>query len=105
MKTECPHCQHEIEIELSIANQAPVADVIADAVPDRVRIRPGLRLSEVERQIKASGFLSKPPARQTLINMIQRGEFEGRLMSIGWIVYEDSLHRWLRKFEDVPVAA
>ncbi len=97
MKQLCPHCHAEIDINLTIPEDAhsPVAMIESDTLPENVRIRPALRMAEVERVIVASGALRKSPSRQTLIRMIERRELDGKLMRFGWVVYEDSLESWL----------
>lgn len=58
--------------------------------------RPLLRLQEVERIIRASRILVPAPSRPTLIKLIEEGCLEGKRLSFGWAVYEDSFVKWTR---------
>lgn len=60
------------------------------------QVRPCLRLSLVEKILGATGVIQPPPSRQNLINMIKRGELEGKKVCGEWIVYEDSFKAWVR---------
>jgi len=60
--------------------------------------RPMLRLSEIERLIKERRILTPVPSRPSLIRLIEDGILEsvgGRPTSYGWLVYEDSFHKWV----------
>lgn len=60
------------------------------------QVRPCRRLSLVEKILGATGVIQPPPSRQNLINMIKRGELEGKKVCGEWIVYEDSFKAWVR---------
>jgi hypothetical protein len=65
-----------------------------------VKIRPKLRLSEVERLIKAHRIIVPPPTRHTLIKMCEEGTFETlgiKPTNVGWLVFEDSFWKWVEK--------
>ena len=65
-----------------------------------VKIRPKLRLSEVERLIKAHRIIVPPPTRHTLIKMCEEGTFEtlgAKPTNVGWLVFEDSFWKWVEK--------
>lgn len=73
-------------------------------------IRPKLKLSEIERLIRKHRVITPCPARQTLIKMCEDGTFETSSHgnapgSLGWLVYEDSFWKWVRKFDEMAVAA
>ncbi len=61
-----------------------------------------IRLSEIERLIKKHRIIVPPPSRQTLIKLCEDGTLEtagsGPTL-IGWLVFEDSFHAWLRKLD------
>lgn len=83
----CPHCGELVEIEIT----AVVRSSSGMRMP---AVRPKLRLSEVERLIASSGMMQRSPSRQTLIRMINRGDLDGELSRLGWMVYADSFWRW-----------
>jgi len=65
-----------------------------------IKIRPKLRLSEVERLIKVHRIIVPPPTRHTLIKMCEEGIFETmgkRPTSVGWLVFEDSFLKWAKE--------
>ena len=65
-----------------------------------IKIRPKLRLGEVERLIKAHRIIVPPPTRHTLIKMCEEGIFEtlGNVpTNVGWLVFEDSFLKWAEK--------
>jgi hypothetical protein len=67
------------------------------SLPFGVRIRPKLRLSQVEDLIKQHRIVVPCPSRQTLIRMCEEGVLEtpGRTPGLsGWLVYEDSFWQW-----------
>ena len=62
-----------------------------------VKIRPKLRLSEVERLIKLNRIIIPAPTRHTLIKMCEDGTFKtagNKATNIGWLVFEDSFWKW-----------
>ena len=59
------------------------------------KIRPALRLGEVERQL--DGIIVPTPSRPTLIKLVKSGILEGKKTRFGYIVYQDSFHSWLKK--------
>lgn len=64
------------------------------------RSRSVLRLTEVERLIKAHRIIVPPLSRRTLSNMCDAGIFEtagGSPTNLGWLVYEDSFWQWAEK--------
>lgn len=99
MSLRCPNCRIEFEPDEGATQELP-----ADGLPEGFSVRPMLRLAEVEKLITESGFLKCPPSRQTLIRMIDRNEFEGKLTNFGWIIYEDSFWKWAG-FEGEQIAA
>jgi len=65
-----------------------------------IKVRPKLRLSEVERLIKAHRIIVPAPTRHTLIKMCEEGTFETlgtKPTNVGWLVFEDSFWRWVEK--------
>ena len=63
-----------------------------------------MRLSEIERLIKKHRIIVPPPSRQTLIKLCEDGTLEtagGGPTVIGWLVFEDSFHEWLRRLDRV----
>jgi hypothetical protein len=66
------------------------------------KIRPKLRLGEVERLIRKHRIIVPPLTRHTLIKMCEEGTFEtmgDRPTRLGWLVYEDSFWRWVREMD------
>ena len=67
-----------------------------------MKIRPKLRLGEIERLIKKHRIIVPPLSRQTLIRMCEEGIFEtagnaaGRS---GWLVFEDSFLKWVEELD------
>lgn len=59
-------------------------------------IRPTLRLSRVMEIVKGSRIMDPPPTRRNLMHLLEEGVIEGNLTSYGWLVYEDSLLKWIR---------
>ena len=65
-----------------------------------IKIRPKLRLSEVERLIKTLRIIIPAPTRHTLIKMCEDGTFEtlgNKPTNVGWLVFEDSFLKWAEK--------
>jgi len=61
-----------------------------------------LRLSEIERLMKAKRIIVPPLARRTLTQMCEEGAFEtagNKPTSLGWLVYEDSFWKWVRELD------
>ena len=61
------------------------------------KTRSVLRLTEIERLIKAHRIIVPPLSRRTLSNMCDAGVFEtagGSPTHLGWLVYEDSFWHW-----------
>ena len=84
----------------AVMQQQTFAGVTFDFV-----IRPTLRLYDVERIIEQAQVLGKgKPSRHTLIAMIESGELDGRLVRGGYVVFVDSLEKWLKQFAQ-PIAA
>jgi hypothetical protein len=68
-------------------------------------IRPKLRLSEIERLIRKHRIIIPPPSRTMLLKMCEEGTLEtagSRPTNVGWLVYEDSFHRWVRSLDETP---
>jgi hypothetical protein len=66
------------------------------------KIRPKLRLGEIERLIRKHRIIVPPLARHTLIKMCEDGTFEtvgNGPTRLGWLVFEDSFWRWVRSLE------
>lgn len=95
MKAECPHCGKEISIKVGAADDLP---------PNGIKVRPAVRLSVIEKAIVEHGIMKRAPSRQTLIRMIERGDFDGRMIGGSWAVYEDSFWQWAGQ-DSVPLAA
>jgi hypothetical protein len=55
--------------------------------------RPMLRLTAVEATISARGL--NPPSRSQLINLVKSNVLDGKKISVGYIVAEDSLLKWI----------
>lgn len=71
-------------------------------------VRPALRLREIELILRRTRVITPVPSRPTLIGLIEQGTLDGRKLSHGWIVYEDSFKAWVRSFQPEayePVAA
>lgn len=69
---------------------------------DEKKIRPKLRLREIERLIREHKILVPPPKRRTLQGFCEDGTFETAENppgKFGWLVYEDSFWRWARSLE------
>ena len=65
-----------------------------------IKIRPKLRLSEVERLIKTHRIIVPPPTRHTFIKMCEEGSFETlgtKATNVGWLVFEDSFWKWVEE--------
>lgn len=60
------------------------------------------RLSDVEDVL--AQVMATAPSRTTLLNWIDEGRLEGKKMSFGWIVYENSLKAFITSMQR-PVAA
>lgn len=66
------------------------------------KIRPKLKLGEVERLIRKHRMIVPPLSRTTLIGMCEDGTFEtaGRTPSrVGWLIYEDSFWKWAAEMD------
>jgi hypothetical protein len=66
------------------------------------KIRPKIRLGEVERLIRKHRIIIPPITRNTLIKMCEEGIFEtaGTEPSRhGWLVFEDSFWKWAELLE------
>lgn len=64
--------------------------------------RTRMRLSEIEKIIRRDRILIPPPARSTLIGLIEDGTFEAtgpEPTKFGWLVYEDSFWRWVKSLD------
>ena len=63
--------------------------------------RTKLRLSEVERLIKAHRIIVPPPSRRKLVEMCDDGTLETAAHRPGqpYLVYEDSFLRWVRSLD------
>lgn len=67
--------------------------------------RPLLRLSEIERILKANRIIVPTLSRRTLIEMCEEGTFETapRVLpnrNLQWLVYEDSFLAWVAKLNN-----
>jgi hypothetical protein len=61
--------------------------------------RTKLRLSEIERMLKAYRIIVPPPCRTKLLEMCEDGTLETverRSVREPWLVYEDSFIKWLK---------
>lgn len=70
--------------------------------PLQTKIRPKLRLSEIERLIKQHRVVVPPLSRAALVNLCENGTFEtaGRQPTkLGWLVFEDSFWTWVRSLD------
>lgn len=66
------------------------------------KIRPKIRLGEVERLIRKHRIIIPPITRNTLIKMCEEGIFETAGMEPsrhGWLVFEDSFWKWAEQLE------
>lgn len=69
---------------------------------DEKKIRPKLRLSEIERLIARHKIIVPTPNRRTLRHLCEDGTFETAQNppgKMGWLVYEDSFWRWARSLD------
>ena len=69
--------------------------------------RTKLRLSEIEDLMKKHRIIIPPLSRRTLTKMCEVGAFEtaGRKpTTFGWLVYEDSFWKWVRKLNAETMA-
>lgn len=67
-----------------------------------IKIRPKLKIGEVERLIRKHRMIIPPPARSTLIGMCEDGTFETVKRSptrLGWLIYEDSFWKWVAEMD------
>jgi hypothetical protein len=67
--------------------------------PLNIESRPKLRITEIERLIKAHRIIVPPIARRTLTKMCEEGVFEtvgDQPTRYGWLVYEDSFWKWAK---------
>ena len=62
-------------------------------------VRPALRLREIEVILRRSRVITPVPSRPTLIGLIECGKLEGRKLSHGWVVYEDSFKGWVKSLQ------
>lgn len=67
-------------------------------------VRPTLRLYDVQDLMAKTRAVAHKPSRHTLIAMIESGELEGKLTRFGWLVFEDSLLKWLRELNETAAA-
>ncbi len=70
---------------------------------DETKIRPKVRLSEIERIMRKERYIVPPPSRTMLLRLIEDGTFEtagSSPTSLGWLVYEDSFREWVRSLDD-----
>jgi hypothetical protein len=66
------------------------------------KIRPKMRLGELERLIRKHRIIVPPLTRNTLINMCEEGVFEtagAATTRHGWLVFEDSFWKWVEDLE------
>lgn len=69
------------------------------------KVRPAMRLREIEAALKSTRVIVPVPSRPTLIGLIEDGTLEGfkfsqaNKKSQSWLVYEDSFHRWVMSFQ------
>ena len=69
------------------------------------KVRPALRLREIEAALRSSRVIIPVPSRPTLIGLIEAGTLEGfkltqvQKKSQSWLVYEDSFHKWVKSFQ------
>jgi hypothetical protein len=62
------------------------------------KIRPKIRLAEIDRLIRRHRIIIPPLSRATLLKMCEDGTFEtagGEPTNLGWLVYEDSFVKWV----------
>lgn len=67
------------------------------------KIRPKLRLSEVERLLKQHRVVVPPLSRAALVNLCEDGTFETagrRPTKLGWLVFEDSFWAWVQSLDE-----
>jgi hypothetical protein len=68
-----------------------------------MKIRPKIRLSEIERLVRKHHILTPPLCRSTLVNMCQDGTFEtaggAPHPSLGWLVIEKSFLEWVKSLD------
>ncbi len=62
-------------------------------------VRPALRLRQIEMILRTTRVITPVPSRPTLIGLIDSGVLEGRKLSHGWIVYEDSFKAWVKSLQ------
>lgn len=62
-------------------------------------VRPALRLREIELILRRTRVITPVPSRPTLIGLIESGKLEGRKLSHGWMVYEDSFKDWVKSLQ------
>lgn len=64
--------------------------------------RPKLRLSEIERLIRAKRIIMPPPSRRKLLTLCEDGTFETAPRNgirSDYLVYEDSFLKWLQEMD------
>lgn len=62
------------------------------------KLRPMLRLGEIERIIRKHRLIVPPPGRSMLLRLCEDGTFETvgtAPTKLGWLVYEDSFWKWI----------
>jgi hypothetical protein len=67
------------------------------------KIRPKMRLGEVERLIRKHRIIVPAITRNTLIKMCEEGIFEtagAEPSRHGWLVFEDSFWKWAERLEE-----
>lgn len=67
-----------------------------------IKIRPKLKLGEVERLIRKHRMIVPPPSRSTLIGMCEDGTFETAGTAptrVGWLIYEESFWNWVAEMD------
>lgn len=62
-------------------------------------VRPAMRLREIEAILRRTRVITPVPSRPTLIGLVEQGTLQGRKLSHGWIVYEDSFKDWVKSFQ------
>lgn len=68
-----------------------------------LKIRPKLKISEIERLIRKHRIITPPPARSTLIGMCEDGTFEtagNAPTRVGWLIFEDSFWKWVLDMDE-----
>ena len=63
------------------------------------KVRPQLRLGEIEEILRASRAIVPIPSRPTLVSMCEDGTLEGQKTKFGWVVYEESFKAWVKSLQ------